>query len=101
MLNIQYQKEIELRMVSFAKPAARIHRREVSHELPHWLHEFRENLVDESTSEKLRRDLMQSADTSGSSHELPMKPQAKVEPSSGEHNVYTRFPKDPNCDIRL
>ena len=102
MLNIQYQKEIELRMVSFAKPAARIHRREVSHELPDWLHEFKENLVDESASEKLRKDLMQrSADTSRSFHELPMEPQAKVEPDFREHSVYTRFPKDPNCEIRL
>ena len=33
--------------------------RDTSHELPGWLQEFRENLVDESTSEELRRDLMQ------------------------------------------
>ena len=33
--------------------------RDISHELPDWLQEFRKNLVDESTSEKCRRDLMQ------------------------------------------
>ena len=74
--------------------------RDISHELPDWLQEFRENLVDESTSEELRRDLMQwSADTSSSSHAFPMEPRAKVEPCSGKRSVYTHFPKDPNCDI--
>ena len=58
--------------------------RAISHELPAWLQEFRENLVDESTSEELRGDLMQrSADTSKSSHELLMEPRATVEPGSG------------------
>ena len=36
-----------------------------------------------------------------SSRELSMEPGAKVEPGSGKHNVYTHFPKDPNCDICL
>ena len=40
-----------------------------------------------------------SQDTSKSSHELPMKPRAKVEPGSGKHSVYTHFPKDPKCDF--
>ena len=34
-------------------------------------------------------------------NELPMEPRAKVEPGSGEHSVYTHFPKDPNWDIRM
>ena len=42
-----------------------------------------------------------SADTSKSSHELPMEPRAKVEPGSGKHSVFTHFPKDPNCAICL
>ena len=76
--------------------------RETSHELPDWLQEFRDNLVDESTSEELRRELMQrSADTSSSSHEIPMEPRAYVEPGSGQHSVFTHFPKDPNCEICL
>ena len=46
-----------------------------SHELPDWLWEFRENLVDKGTSEELRGDSMQkSADTSSSSHGPPMEP---------------------------
>ena len=36
-----------------------------------------------------------------SSHELPMEPRAKVEPVSGEHSIFSHFPKDPNCDICL
>ena len=63
---------------------------------------FRENLVDESTSEEPRGDLMQrSAHTSSSSHDSPMEPRAHVEPGSGEPSVFTHFPKDPNCEIRL
>ena len=76
--------------------------RDISHELPDWLQEIRENLVDESTStEPWRNPEQGSQDTSKSSHELPMKPRAKVEPGSGKHSVYTHFPKDPNCDICL
>ena len=76
--------------------------RDISHELPDWLQEFRENLVDESTStEPWRNPEQGSQDTSKSSHELPMEPRAKVEPSSGKHSVYTHYPKDPNCDICL
>ena len=74
--------------------------RDTSHELPDWLQEFRENLVDECTSTDPWRNPEQgSQDTSKSSHELPTEPQAKVEPGSGKHSVQTHFPKDPNCDI--
>ena len=76
---------------------------DTSHELPDWVQEFRENLVDESTStepwRKPRARKSGSQDTSRSSHELPMEPRATVEP--GSHSVYTHFPKDPNCDICL
>ena len=71
-------------------------------DLPDWLQEFRENLVDESTStEPWRNPGQGSQDTSKSSHELPTEPRAKVEPGSGKHGVYTPFPKDPDCDICL
>ena len=74
--------------------------RDISHEFPDWLQEFRENLVDESTSEELWGDPMQrSADTSSSSHEHPMEPRTYVELGSGKHSVYTHFPKDPNCEM--
>ena len=72
------------------------------HELPDWLQEFRENLVDErSPSEPRRNPEPGHRDTSSSSHELPMESRAKVEPGLGKHSVHTHFPKDPNCDICL
>ena len=47
--------------------------RDISHELPGWLQEFRENLVDESTStEPWGNPEQGSQDTSRSSQELPM-----------------------------
>ena len=68
--------------------------RDISHELPDWLQEFRDNLVDESTSEELRRDPMQrSADTSSSSHEPPMESRAYAEPGSGKHSVFFSLPE--------
>ena len=76
--------------------------RDTSHELLDWLQEYRENLVEESTSEGRRGDLMErSAETSSSSHELPLEQRAHVEPGSGRHSVYTHFPKDPNCEMCL
>ena len=36
-----------------------------------------------------------------SSHELPIGPRAKVVSGSGNHSVYTHFPKDRNCDMCL
>ena len=72
------------------------------HELPDWLQEFRENLVDESSPTKPRGDpAPEHRDTSSSSHELPMESRAKVESGSDKHSVYTHFSKDPNCDICL
>ena len=61
--------------------------------MPDWLQGFKHGLVDESVPEH--------RDTSSSSHQLPLEPRAKVEPASGEHSVYTHFPKDGNCDICL
>ena len=72
------------------------------HDLPHWLQDFRENLIDESVPAEPRRNPDPGhRDTASSFHELPMESRAKVEPGSGEHSVYTHFPKDPNCDICL
>ena len=57
--------------------------------MPDWLQEFKHGLVDESVPEH--------RDTSSSSHELPLELRAKVVPS--EHNIFTHFPKDRNCEI--
>ena len=59
-------------------------------EIPEWLQEFRENLVDERVTE--RRDSHAS-----SSHETSFEPQRRMVP--GNHSIETHFPKDRNCEI--
>ena len=61
-------------------------------DIPEWLQEFRENLVDDRVPE--RRDSHAS-----SSHEASLEPMFKRREDSGKHSVYTHFPKDRNCEI--
>ena len=75
---------------------------ELLRDLPDWLQEFRENSVDESVpTESLGNPLHGHRDTSGSSHELPSEPRAKVVLGSGTHSTFSHFPKNPNCEICL
>ena len=59
-------------------------------DIPEWLQEFRENLVDERVLE--HRDSHAS-----SSHEPSLEPMRSVD--LDKHSVYTHFPKDRNCEI--
>ena len=59
-------------------------------DIPEWLQEFSENLVDKRVPE--HRDSHAS-----SSHEPSLEPMRSVD--LGKHNVYTHFPKDRNCEI--
>ena len=61
-------------------------------EIPEWLHEFRENLVDDRVPEL--RDSHAS-----SSHEPSLEPTPVRSEDLGKHSVYTHFPKDRNCEI--
>ena len=61
-------------------------------EIPKWLQEFRENLVDDRVPE--RRDLHASA-----SHEPSLEPTPTRSVDLGKLCVYTHFPKDRNCQI--
>ena len=61
-------------------------------DIPEWLQEFRENLVDEGVLE--HRDSHAS-----SSHEVSLEPTSKRSEDLGKHSVYTHFPKDRNCEI--
>ena len=63
-----------------------------SSEIPEWLKEFRENLVDDDVLD--RRDSHAS-----SSHEVSLEPMFKRRENLGKHIVYTHFPKDRNCEI--
>ena len=63
-----------------------------SSEIPEWLQEFRENLVDDEIPE--HEDFHAS-----SSHEASLEPILKRREDLCKHSVYTHFPKDRNCEI--
>ena len=61
-------------------------------EIPEWLQEFKEILVDDEIPE--HRDSHAS-----SSNEVSLEPIFKRREDLGKHSVYTHFPKDRNCEI--
>ena len=61
-------------------------------EIPEWLQEFRENLVDDRVPE--RRDSHAS-----SSHEVSLEHIFKRREDLVTHSVYTHLPQDRNCEI--
>ena len=61
-------------------------------EIPEWLQEFRENLVDDEIP-------VQGGSHASSSHEASLEPTEKRCEDLGKHNVKTHFPKDRNCEI--
>ena len=61
-------------------------------EIPEWLQEFRENLVDDRVLE--RRD-----SHACSSHEQSLEPMPSRSADLGKHSVHNHFPKDRNCEI--
>ena len=61
-------------------------------EIPEWLQEFRENLVDDEIP-------VQGGSHASSSHEVSLEPTTKRREDLGEYSVYTHFPKDRNCEI--
>ena len=60
-------------------------------EIPEWLQEFRENLVDDEIP-------LQGGSHASSSHEASLEPTTKRREDLGKHNVHTHFPKDRNCE---
>ena len=61
-------------------------------EIPEWLQEFRENLVDDEIP-------LQGGSHASSSHEASLEPTTKRREDLGKYNVHTHFPKDRNCEI--
>ena len=58
-------------------------------EIPEWLQEFRENLVDD--------EILERGDShASSSHEVSLEPTSTRSEDLGIHSVYTHFPKDRN-----
>ena len=70
-----------------------LERRDLLHsDMPKWLQEFRENLVDDRVPEY--RDSHAS-----SFHELSSEPTPARRADWGKHSVYIHFPEDRNCEI--
>ena len=61
-------------------------------DIPEWLQEFRENLVDDGVPD--HRDSHAS-----SSHESFLEPTPSRSVDLGKHSIHTLFPKDRNCEI--
>ena len=61
-------------------------------EIPEWLQEFREYLVDDEIP-------LQGGSHASSSHEASLEPTTKRREDLGKHNVHTHFPKDRNFEI--
>ena len=61
-------------------------------EIPEWLQEFRENLVDDEIP-------LHGGSHASSSHEPSLEPITKRREDLGKHNVHTHFPEDRNCEI--
>ena len=59
-------------------------------EIPEWLQEFRENLVDDEIP-------LHGGSHASFSHEASLEPTTKESEDLGKHSVYTHFPKDRNC----
>ena len=61
-------------------------------EIPEWLQEFREVLVDDEIP-------LQGGSHASSSHEASLEPTTKRREDMGKHSVYNDFPEDRNCEI--
>ena len=61
-------------------------------EIPEWMQEFRENLVDDEIP-------LQGGSHASSSHEVSLEPTTKRREDLGKHSVDTHFPKDRKCEI--
>ena len=61
-------------------------------EIPEWLQEFKEILVDDEIP-------LRGGSHASSSHEAFLEPTTKRREDLGKHNVHTHFPKDRNCEI--
>ena len=61
-------------------------------EIPEWLQEFREILVDDEIP-------VHGGSNASSSHEVSFEPTTKRREDLGKHSVKTHFPEDRNCKI--
>ena len=76
-------------MIERSNPLSAVSGR-ASFEIPGWLQEFREILVDDEIPEHRHSHASYS-------HEASLEPIFKRREDLGKHSVYTHFPKDRNC----
>ena len=74
------------------KESKKEHSDSLCSEIPEWLQEFREILVDDEIP-------VHGESHASSSHEASLEPIFKRSEDLGKHSVYTHFPKDRNCEI--
>ena len=72
--------------------AARILEDPYFSDIPEWLQDFKENLVDDEIP-------VHGESHASSSHEPPLELTPTRSADLGKHSVYTHFPKDRNCAI--
>ena len=78
--------ETQANQIPKSKEKTTIERRNLSDsEIPEWLQEFRENLVDDEIP-------LQEGSHASSSHETSIEPTTKRREDLGKHNVHTHFP---------
>ena len=85
-----------IKPVKFQKPSKNLPQIErgnsLDSEIPEWLQEFRENLVDDEFP-------VHGDSHASSSHETSLEPTFNRREVFGKHNVKTHFHKDRNCEI--
>ena len=74
------------------KESKKEHSDSLCSEIPEWLQEFRENLVDDEIP-------VHGESHASSSHEASLEPIFKRSEDLGKHSVDIHFPKDRNCEI--
>ena len=91
VIPLQCLCQVPMWMIEWSNPLSADSGR-ASSEIPEWLQEFRENLVDD--------EIPEHGDSHAcSSHEAFLEPILKRREDLCKHSVYTHFPKDRNCEI--
>ena len=84
LIPIQCLCQVQMLMIERGNPC--------DSEIPEWLQEFREILVDDEIP-------LQGGSHASSSHEVSLEPTSKRREDLSKHSVQTHFPKDRNCEI--
>ena len=89
---IQIQKPIKKPQKERGDPLLQEREDPLYSQIPEWVQEFKEILVDDEFPEH-------GDSHASSSHEASLEPTFKRREDLGKHSVFTHFPKDRNCEI--